>query len=348
MDWVQQSANGSTHFAEPRHSTEAITWEAERVIIEHSKLQSAEKSSLFLYVAFTAAHSPLQPMPKHEEPCKHIPHLWRRQYCGMVVGLDEAIWNITLAVEKYLGENTVMVVSSDNGGSPWFGGMNYPFRGAKSTPFEGGVRVPAFLHDFSSDKRYFGSPVALNSHRVYSGIAHVSDWYPTLARIAGIDEHLLPDKMDGIDLGNHIRNSNSSEIKEGPRTEVLLELIPAEDAVFKNDMYSYRMGDWKYIYGYPRDPYWYSEPQSDRLNSSDSTFFTYFGEIIVRLMENKYGSGSFDTSRIMMWVFIFSICSIIMFLLILFILHSLILERIICCMLPWETTRESISVPMTT
>ncbi len=55
----------------------------------HSLVEVVPKKPLFLYVAFTAAHSPLQPMPGHIEKCAHIPHLWRRQYCGLVVGMDE-------------------------------------------------------------------------------------------------------------------------------------------------------------------------------------------------------------------------------------------------------------------
>ena len=54
----------------------------------------------------------------------------------MVVGLDEAVWNLTHTAREQLGDNTLLVVSSDNGGSPWFGGMNEPLRGAKGNPYE--------------------------------------------------------------------------------------------------------------------------------------------------------------------------------------------------------------------
>ena len=46
-----------------------------------------------------------------------------------------------------LGKNTVLVFSSDNGGSAWFGGSSFPYRGSQGTPLEGGVRAPAFLLD---------------------------------------------------------------------------------------------------------------------------------------------------------------------------------------------------------
>ncbi len=48
------------------------------------------------------------------------------------------------------------VNQSDNGGSPWFGGLNVPLRSGKTTPYEGGVRVPGFAVDFTADGRHFG------------------------------------------------------------------------------------------------------------------------------------------------------------------------------------------------
>ena len=114
IDWVTEVSNGpAIHFSESRHSTEAITAAAQEIII-----QAAEKESpLFLYVAMTAAHSPLQPIPRHLSQCSHIPHLWRRQFCGMVLGLDESVKNITETALQYLGKNTLLIVTSDNGGN---------------------------------------------------------------------------------------------------------------------------------------------------------------------------------------------------------------------------------------
>lgn len=128
IDWVREFSNGTyIHYAEPRHSTEAITAEAESMMIQHSEVNT--NTPLFLYVAYTAAHSPLQPIDRHTVPCTHIPHLWRRQFCGMVVGADEGLRNLTTTALKFLGNNTILIVSSDNGASTWFGGMNQPFKG---------------------------------------------------------------------------------------------------------------------------------------------------------------------------------------------------------------------------
>jgi len=42
------------------------------------------------------------------------------QYCGMVVGLDLALDQLVEFAKENLGEDTIVVVSSDNGGSVWF------------------------------------------------------------------------------------------------------------------------------------------------------------------------------------------------------------------------------------
>lgn len=71
IDWVQTNVNGSLHhFAEDRHSTTAITENAIMMMKTHANREALKeidaRDPLFLYVAFTAAHSPLQPLPHHE------------------------------------------------------------------------------------------------------------------------------------------------------------------------------------------------------------------------------------------------------------------------------------------
>ena len=84
-------------------------------------------------------------------PCSAVAHPWRRDFCGMVAGLNDAVRNLTSAIIEDLGNNSLLVVASDNGGSTWFGGNNQPASRWKTTAFEGGVRVPAFIKDFHRD-----------------------------------------------------------------------------------------------------------------------------------------------------------------------------------------------------
>ena len=90
----------------------------------------------------------------------------------MVVGLDKAINRVITEAKDILGNNTVVVVTPDNGGSTWFGGLNAPLRSGKLTPFEGGVKVPAFAVDHSGNYLMKGG-------KEFQHIFHISDWLPT-------------------------------------------------------------------------------------------------------------------------------------------------------------------------
>ena len=197
--------NGSYHhFAESRHATIALTDEAVLLMKSHAE---TEEKPLFLYLSYNAAHSPLQPEESWLKECQSIPHLWRRQYCGMMIGLDWGIKKVTDAAQNILGENTIIVVSSDNGGSVWFGGLNEPLRSGKHTSFEGGVRVPAFAVDLSNGN-YLG-----RGGREYQGLVHISDWLPTFMSLAK-SSHLLKDiELDGID--------QSEALSKGKRVRLL-------------------------------------------------------------------------------------------------------------------------------
>ena len=319
IDWVKESANGdSVHFAEPRHSTEAITAAAEESIVA----ALTQEAPLFLYVSFTAAHSPLQPIERHLHRCSHIPHLWRRKFCGMVVGLDEGVRNITETALRYLGNNTIVVITSDNGGnhiiiwkifrlnkyflwikgSPWFGGLNAPLRGGKSNPFEGGVRVPAVFLDFSSDpNQKLGS---------FHGLTHVSDWFPTLASLAGVPARSLPADIDGVSIAHHLSparrisdglEASGDECKSEARDGVLLEMWEEYDTPFGESLEAYRWKDFKFINGSVRDPNHYCESLTGYfLNISNPMWISYSVELLSKGLEAIYGVGRSDSLRIIL------------------------------------------------
>ena len=277
-DWGRYHENRSyEHFLEPRHATLALTDEAATRMTRHRA--EAGHQPLFLYVSYTAAHSPLQPEPEWEAECGHIPHLWRRQFCGMVVGLDRALATLADTARAQLGDNTVLVVTSDNGGSTWFGGLNAPLRSGKLTPFEGGVRVPAFVVDFSG--RY-SRPGDLGH------LVHISDWLPTFLSWAGAS-HLAADKdLDGLD--------QSEALKSGKlvRRDVVLEMVTKNDSHDGSESVAYRNGRFKIVQGTFRDPHWYSEPDSDKVATSDDSWLPRILEVIVRIAEWMFGNGPTD------------------------------------------------------
>ena len=79
-------------------------------------------------------------------------------------------------------ENSLILVTTDNGGEPWY--SNSPLKGAKDTVYEGGIRGAGFLL----------SPLLKKSRYEYSGLMHLVDWVPTLLDIAGGSDWFVLDK----------------------------------------------------------------------------------------------------------------------------------------------------------
>ena len=139
----------------------------------------------FMYLAFNAAHSPMEPSPEDLEAVGGSGD--RAQFRAMVRGLDRAVGVVLAAVEAS-GEasNTIMWFVNDNGGATNNSSDNGDLRGRKGSLFEGGIRVPMVL-------RWPG--VAAKDSTVAAPVSTL-DIAPTLLAAAGAPI----DGLDGKDL----------------------------------------------------------------------------------------------------------------------------------------------------
>lgn len=182
------------------HSTDLFTRVAINRLDEH--FQDHKDDPFFLVVSYTAPHDPLVAAPRHRESqsCKHMQSWRRKEYCALVGGLDEGIENLTDALERHgVLDDVVMVFTTDNGGQPFAGGLNYPYRGGKASTWEGATRGPAFIR----------APKFLNNRTGdYDGLVHIVDWAPTFLGIVdrqgsthldSVGAHEMGD-IDGIDM----------------------------------------------------------------------------------------------------------------------------------------------------
>ncbi len=98
----------------------------------------------FLYLSYSAVHSPLQAPDEYLEKFAHIPDIQRRIFAGLLSHMDDSIGKVLASIkEQGLEENTIVVFLSDNGGpTAELTSSNAPLRGGKGQLYEGGIRVP--------------------------------------------------------------------------------------------------------------------------------------------------------------------------------------------------------------
>lgn len=148
------------------YSTHLFTKEAERCIMEHNS-----SKPFFLYLAYQAVHYPLEAPQRYVDQCQHINRTKRRIYCGMMKALDEGIGDVVAQLKAVgMWEKTIIIFTTDNGGTDQGGGNNWPLRGNKATVWEGGVRGIGFVRGPGITKPF-----------TYSGLLHAVDWLPTFA-----------------------------------------------------------------------------------------------------------------------------------------------------------------------
>lgn len=182
------------------YMTDLITDEAVKFINHH------KDEPFFLYVAYTAPHSPYQgPNDRKDKPVSQED--WnkgsREVYASMVERLDQDIGTILKALDANgLAENTVVIFASDNGGAKF--ARNAPFSGGKGGLFEGGIRVPCVVR----------WPGVLPGSSVSDHVSIIMDFSASIVRIAGAARP-KGRSFDGIDILHEL------EAKRPPRKRTL-------------------------------------------------------------------------------------------------------------------------------
>jgi arylsulfatase A-like enzyme len=186
----------------------------------------------FIYFAINMPHYPYQGEEHWLDYYRDLEYP-RNLYAAFVSTLDARIMRLVKKVDQLgLREDTIFVFQSDHGHSceeraHRGGGSAGPYRGAKFSLFEGGIRVPAIIR----------WPGHLPEGVVRDQIAHSCDWLPTVAQLCGVP--LQNKDIDGHSLVDVIHTKTA----QSPH-DVLHWTIGNSWAV--------REGDWKLI-GNPRD-----------------------------------------------------------------------------------------------
>jgi arylsulfatase len=142
----------------------------------------------FLYHCTRGAHFDNYPHPDFlgRSPAKH-------PYKDALIELDDICGRLVDALERTGQlESTMVVISSDNGPEmeTWPDSAFTPFRCAKGSTWEGGVRVPAV----------WSWPGMIEAGRTSDGIVHLLDLFATCATLAGAGDRLPSDRyLDTVD-----------------------------------------------------------------------------------------------------------------------------------------------------
>jgi arylsulfatase A-like enzyme len=206
--------------------------------IKNSKVQ---KKPFFCYIPTNAPHGPFNVAEKYRNMYKHLEgsKIPNANFYGMITNVDENVAKIRKFLkEQNLDENTIFIYMTDNGTSKGYSmkdgkelGFNAFMKGGKGSPFDGGHRVPFFLH---WPKGGFNKGIAINE------LSSAVDLYPTLVDLCGLKSNV---NTDGHSL---------FRLLNGQHDSVVTNRVLVVDTQRKNDLIKYKSyavmkGDWRLV-----------------------------------------------------------------------------------------------------
>eukprot|EP00656_Telonema_subtile_P000083 TRINITY_DN10035_c0_g1_i2.p1 TRINITY_DN10035_c0_g1~~TRINITY_DN10035_c0_g1_i2.p1 ORF type:complete len:538 (-),score=120.73 TRINITY_DN10035_c0_g1_i2:189-1802(-) len=257
-DMWQDHAPGLEAVTQMDYSANYYAQTGVRIIQEHAERKASSEGPsdhpFFMYFAIQNVHSPYTLPPSWET--SEYPRMWDHTYSNMLAIMDSAIGNLTDALKTTgLWEDTLILFTADNGGIDR--GNNYPLRGHKHDPWQGGTRATAFLSGGFL-------PAGVRGTASGAKLVHVADWYPTFCGLAGVDSE---DRavfggqvkgIDGVDVWPMLTGFNHTQPRAlTPTTEV--SVIDTGDA----------QSWWKLITLAGQSTYYYENQSSVPMDKSE-------------------------------------------------------------------------------
>ncbi len=229
------------------------------LMVEEAKgfMEAHQDEPFFLFYPMNTPHYPYQGTPewleRYEE--KGVPYP-RDLYGAFLSTQDERMGQLLDAVDELgLTEDTIVVFQPDHGHSVESrahhgGGSAGPYRSAKFSLFEGGIRVPVVI----------SWPGHLPEGEARGQVLHGADWLPTLAELTGVP--ILDDDIDGHSIVPVLEDS------EAPTPHEVLHWVGSRN------QWAVRRGPWKLI-GNVWDP---TETGDDLTEDDRELFLANFEE----------------------------------------------------------------------
>ena len=198
-----------------------------------SFMETHRSKPFFVYLATHDVHAPLEPKPelvsKYQKKAQYANVSDAEiQQAASVEAIDVNVGRIMDKLKELkLDDNTMVIFTSDNGGTPQFVA---PLNGSKGALYEGGIRVPAAIwwNGLKNPGRDFDEPVLS------------MDFYPTIAELADVD---LPKNqpIDGTSLMSVLRDDAKSINRDSVFWHFPCYIGRGEPSS------AVRIGDWKLI-----------------------------------------------------------------------------------------------------
>lgn len=173
----------------------------------------------FAYVPFTLVHVPAEPHPDFDGATGN------GRWADVLTEVDYRAGQVLDAIDQLgVRDNTVVIWMSENGPEEIFPhqGTAGPWRGTYFTALEGSLRTPFIIR----------WPGHIEAGSVHNEIMHITDLYPTLARIVGAQ--VPTDRIiDGVDQVDFLTGQAEHSARDG---------FP----VYNGDsLYAYKWRNWK-------------------------------------------------------------------------------------------------------
>ena len=169
--------------------------------IKFMKRSVNDDKPFFAYIPYTQVHLPTTPHPDFEDATGN------GRWADVLTEVDSRAGQLLDAIDDLgVRDNTVFIWMSENGPEEIYPhhGTSGPWRGTYFTALEGSLRTPFLI-------RWPGKIKAESKH---NEIMHITDLYPTLAKIAGAD--LPTDRtLDGLDQLGFLTGNAEHSAREG-------------------------------------------------------------------------------------------------------------------------------------
>ena len=220
----------------PGHATTLFTdW-----AIDYLERRKQQSEPFFLYLAYTAPHTPIQP------PVEWLEKVLAREQgidekraklVALIEHMDHEVGRVLQALDETgLRENTLVMFTSDNGGALHAGANNGSWRGSKGSLWEGGIRVPMIA----------SWPGKVEPQTTCDTVSLTMDLFPTICEATAVS---FGDEIDGVSILPSIQNY-SQQIER----DLIWMRLEGNNSMGRRN-YSIRRGDWKIVQPNPFSEY---------------------------------------------------------------------------------------------